>query len=692
MSSQDYDTAPTTDGATQDIQVTLSDTVISSANEATTVNTNNESIENLTSTTTTSDTGTIGLESNKNSDKIGIFTGLSFYIPTEKTAYDSTLTIEQLKDSLINNNAIILNQLPSQDSVDSFVICPYNNTGISTLSPTYIKECINANTLLEKDQYLIPFSNATSTTASQSNLLTISDKVKSTPSTTSVYGSTRVLLSKPNLTSSSHSKASFTEEEDEFILDIVRKNPTRRTTHTLFDEIAHYVTNHTGNSIRHRYRVYLSKRLEYVYMVDSNGRLIKDPKTGDLIKTKTLPPSLKRKFTAQEDYQLAIALKKQFYKDISILANEQEQSSIPSFEDYRVGVRRGPVAREFFKTFADSNVTHTENAWRDRFRKFLIPYGIDNYIQYYESSITNGTTPEPMKNLTNRSKRSAQQRDNAFSLSTPQESKSNSIPGNFNNQAKRQRIYETLVSGAEVAAAAAAATANATANANANSTDFIDADTMNFISQIGESISKQEQANTISDDNIDIKSKIDEPDSNTDDDSDSSKDSQLDYSDKVAKSIRARFLKESETLPPILPSSIEFPPSIATTDLFLPTFFNLGSTEEFNNRLNDIITRSYEPTDAEQLVQILANELGIRKSFSTKILTCLSGDLMMFPRYFMHMFRDSVNPPGHLPGVWTEEDDELLRNGDPDDLEELRQKHGEGRIELRRKFIDRDLI
>ena len=43
-----------------------------------------------------------------------------------------------------------------------------------------------------------------------------------------------------------HNKASFTEAEDEFILDVVRKNPTRRTTHTLYDEISHYVPNHTG--------------------------------------------------------------------------------------------------------------------------------------------------------------------------------------------------------------------------------------------------------------------------------------------------------------------------------------------------------------------------------------------------------------------------------------------------------------
>nr|6LDM_A Chain A, DNA-binding protein RAP1 [Saccharomyces cerevisiae S288C] len=241
----------------------------------------------------------------------------------------------------------------------------------------------------------------------------------------------------------SHNKASFTDEEDEFILDVVRKNPTRRTTHTLYDEISHYVPNHTGNSIRHRFRVYLSKRLEYVYEVDKFGKLVRDD-DGNLIKTKVLPPSIKRKFSADEDYTLAIAVKKQFYRDLfqidpdtgrSLITDEDTPTAIarrnmtmdpnhvpgsePNFAAYRTQSRRGPIAREFFKHFAEEHAAHTENAWRDRFRKFLLAYGIDDYISYYEAEKAQNR-PEPMKNLTNRPKRPG----------VP-------TPGNYNSAAKR---------------------------------------------------------------------------------------------------------------------------------------------------------------------------------------------------------------------------------------------------------------
>jgi len=142
----------------------------------------------------------------------------------------------------------------------------------------------------------------------------------------------------------SNNKASFTEDEDEFILDVVRKNPTRRTTHTLFDEISHYVPNHTGNSIRHRYRVYLSKRLDYVYKVDDFGKLIRDD-AGNLIKTEVLPPALKKKFTAVEDYDLAQAVKRQFYRDLFQVDPDTGKSLISS-NDTPVAIAKRKVTMD----------------------------------------------------------------------------------------------------------------------------------------------------------------------------------------------------------------------------------------------------------------------------------------------------------------------------------------------------------
>lgn len=496
------------------------------------------------------------------------------------------------------------------------------------------------------------------------------------------YQTNRTMMSRSNLPS--HNKASFTEDEDEFILDVVRKNPTRRTTHTLFDEISHYVPNHTGNSIRHRFRVYLSKRLEYVYEVDKYGKLVRDS-SGNLIKTKVLPPSLKRKFTADEDYTLAIAVKRQFYRDlfqidpesgVSLITTDDSPTAIarrnmtmdpnhvpgqePTFGEYRTEGRRGPIAREFFKTFADEHTTHTENAWRDRFRKFLLVYGLDSYIHYYETETAAGRDPEPIKNMTNRPKREG----------VP-------TPGNYNSAVKRarssppvrSRVAQSVANQSMSMAAAAAAAANDHNNmANDQRTypipenELLDEETMHFISTLKNNLSNMDNSLP------------------------------FEYPQEIADAIRHDFSIEEAEYDNIDPDTIPFPPEIATIDLFLPTFFQMSSTREFMQKIDEVISRDYEPSQAEKLVQDLCDEAGVRKTFSTSILTALSGDLMVFPRYFLNSFKHNANPPMNVPGIWTREDDEMLRSGKDDELKLLEKKHGAGRIEMRRRFIEKDLI
>ncbi|SCW03953.1 LAFE_0H02696g1_1 [Lachancea fermentati] len=506
----------------------------------------------------------------------------------------------------------------------------------------------------------------------------VSVSVNSTNNAGSAYDNTRAILARTNMPS--HNKASFTEEEDEFILDVVRKNPTRRTTHTLFDEISHYVPNHTGNSIRHRYRVYLAKRLNYVYQVDDNGKLIRD-ENGNLIKTTVLPKSLKNKFTAEEDYSLAIDVKRQFYRDLyqvdpdtgkSLITDDDAPNeaarramimdpnsmpgSEPAFQQYRIGERRGPVPREFFKTYAEKHPNHTENAWRDRFRKFLLTYGIDKYIEYYEHETAQGRTPEPMKNMTNRPKRPG----------VP-------TPGNYNSYTKRARslTHQQQQQAAVTAAAAAAAAAapgstdpNAAAHYSIPEGDLLDEETLNFISGLRRDLSRIESTNGMA----------------------------FEYPQDIAESIRNDFTNEETQFDNIDPDDISFPPQLASTELFMPHFFHFSSTRAFLEKVNEVISRDYEPSQAEKLVQDLCDEAGVRKTFSTSILTALSGDLMVFPRYFLCMFRYNANPPMNVPGIWTREDDEMLRSGNDDDIKSLTRKHGVGRIEMRKRFIASDLV
>nr|CAD61868.1 Repressor Activator Protein 1 [Naumovozyma dairenensis] len=689
-----------------------------------------------------------------------VFENIKFFINRDSGAIDSSTEADQLERLITANGGEIVKALPQQASSDFFVVSPYNDTKLPTITTTYIRTCIARDTLLPLENYLVPYDefravidselrslNGDGEKADQNDHIQnhVSEEQQAVEQNglepdqhdssntahqeseqkqqqqqqqqqqqreeqlklihehniemeninqdiaregeshvaqnrSHAYENSRSpLVRSPN--GPTHNKSSFTETEDEFILDVVRKNPTRRTTHTLYDEISHYVPNHTGNSIRHRFRVYLSKRLDFVYEVDKYGKLVRD-EDGNLIKTKLLPPSIKKKFTADEDYALAVSVKKQFYRDLYQIDPDSGQSLIsaqdsptaiarrnmtmdpnhipgsePGFKEYKVNDRKGPIAREFFKSFADENPTHTENAWRDRYRKFLLTFGVDAYIAYYEIERASGREPKPMKNLTNRPKR----------VNAP-------TPGNYNSSVKRARAYisakpvsnehEQSISNADVAAAAAAA-ANGQAtgpNYPIPENELLDEETMQFISSLKNDLSKLESTLP------------------------------FEYPQEIADAIRNDFTNEEEEYDNIDPNSIKFPPPIASIELFLPTFFQMGSTREFMLKVNEVITRDYEPSQAEKLVQDLSDEAGVRRTFSTSILTALSGDLMVFPRYFLTMFKDNINPPPNVPGIWTREDDEMLRSNKGEDLQALEKKHGVGRIEIRRKFVERDLV
>lgn len=687
-----------------------------------------------------------------------IFQDIVFYVNPNSERQDPSADVGKLKKLIEERGGKVVDELPKDGVKNAFVVSPYNDTKLPTVTPTYIRACCQNERLLKIENYLVPFDEFRSvidtelqndqengkedvsyaeiegqeeqkgskSDGDQSGAAAKADAMRvnvalqepekqheaednkeekqggeilaemvdqaaqkagetegSDVSSDQAFQATGTMLSRANLPA--HNKASFTEEEDEFILDVVRKNPTRRTTHTLYDEISHYVPNHTGNSIRHRFRVYLSKRLEFVYEVDKYGKLVRD-KQGNLIKTKELPPSIKKKFTAEEDYSLAIGIKKQFYRDLyqvdpdtgtSLISEEDSPTAVakrnmtmdpnhvpgtePSFQDYRVNDRRGPIAREFFKQFGENNPTHTENAWRDRFRKFLLAYGIDNYIHYYETEKSQGNEPEPMKNLTNRIKRPG--------IPTP---------GNYNSAAKRARNYgsekgspggDNTAAATAAAAAVAAAAGNAGGNVESGTaqyaipeSDLLDEDTMNFISSLKNDLSKIDNGIP------------------------------FEYPQEIAEAIRNDFSNEEAIYDNIDPDTIPFPPEIASIDLFLPQFFRMSSTREFLDKLQEVISRDYEPSQAEKLVQDLCDEAGIRKTFSTSILTALSGDLMVFPRYFLNMFKHSSNPPADVPGIWTREDDRMLRSNKEEDIRALIKKHGTGRMEMRKKFVEKDLI
>ncbi|KAG0669753.1 DNA-binding transcription factor rap1 [Maudiozyma exigua] len=707
-----------------------------------------------------------------------ILNGKTFFINKGADAHDSVNDIEKLEKLITDNGGKLVEHLPGEDedqSEEIIVVSPYNDTKLPTVTPTYIRECINGGSLLDMKNYLVPYDEfravidnnlqvpfdpetheningpmpSTLPPDTAHELDTVDDSAKNDngngdeeddedgnmyhdavdnseilsqplaqlPQSTednnqhivnvtnnndnggvhnrnnqnvaddsnSFMNSYDTSMSRDNLPNTN--KISFTTDEDAFILDVVRKNPTRRTTHTLFDEISHYVPNHTGNSIRHRYRKYLAKKLDFVYKVDDFGKLLRDD-DGNLIQTKELPTALKRRFTALEDYNLAKAIKRQFYIDLYQINPDTGESLIgdndppnvvakrkvtmdrnhvrgsePAFANFTTDGRKGPVSREFFKTFADKYQTHSQSAWRDRLRKFVLVYGVDSYIQYYEAEKAEGREPEPIKNMTNRPKREGQP-----------------VPGNYNstvkrlktNAVERNRQISILQGGVQLpttpqkvngSAGAGLQTVN---NVNRNyaipESELLDEETMNFIS--------------------DLKNDLKNIGSNL----------PFEYPQEIADAIRHDFSVEEAEYDEIDPDTIPFPPSIATRELFQPKFYQMANTKEFMDKIEEVISRDYEPSQAEKLVQDLCDEAGVRKVFSTSILTALSGDLMVFPRYFLNAFKGDVNPPPNVPGIWTREDDAMLKRGDVEDINLLKKKHGTGRIEMRKKFIEKDLV
>lgn len=192
----------------------------------------------------------------------------------------------------------------------------------------------------------------------------------------------------------------FTVTEDEAILDLVRRNPYLRSTHSFYAQIAQIplLSNHTGNSIRFRFRKILSKRIEWVYKVDpATNEIQLDPETNEPIKVKHLPGLLKSQYTAEEDYNLCKAVQ-DFKENGSSLSTRKRRSE-------------STVPEIVFKQMAEKYPRHSIMSWRDRYRKFASVYGLEKYVKYYDDCIAAGRKPTPMRNLSSRAQSRKRERD-----------------------------------------------------------------------------------------------------------------------------------------------------------------------------------------------------------------------------------------------------------------------------------------
>lgn len=192
----------------------------------------------------------------------------------------------------------------------------------------------------------------------------------------------------------------YSIEQDDYILEQMRLNPHKKGSHKFFEELATHsmLNDHTHHSIRSRYRKHLEGKLDYCYKVDETGKL--QLFNGEKIKIPILEiPNQKRKFNALEDYTLCVEVMRY---TLSKLTPEDWKYESTKSDDQPSRIPDNPsVPVLFFKDVMQrKHRSHTDQSWRDRYRKFAVKYGVKRYIEYYEDCLAKGETPSEMKQFT----------------------------------------------------------------------------------------------------------------------------------------------------------------------------------------------------------------------------------------------------------------------------------------------------
>lgn len=172
----------------------------------------------------------------------------------------------------------------------------------------------------------------------------------------------------------------FSPEEDRFLFEEVRKFHWMGIKgHSLYAKIASnpfFVSrNRSTSSLRERMRT-LKYNLGYVYKTGKNNKLLKDA-NGNYIPTTDITSKL-TPYTAYDD----IILCKTIYENIDIVTNERGYENIV-------------FPTSFYDKFAKLYDNHTPESWRQRFKNYILVFGIANYLKYYIIQIKNNKTPLP---------------------------------------------------------------------------------------------------------------------------------------------------------------------------------------------------------------------------------------------------------------------------------------------------------
>lgn len=485
----------------------------------------------------------------------------------------------------------------------------------------------------------------------------------------------------------------FTPEQDHFILEEVRMKPRHRTLHLFFEKLARnleILRGHTGNSVRSRYRLQLENKLGYVYKTDTDDNLILDETRLRIAIPVEASQTMKRKYTAEDDYNLCCAIVDLVRENKTLVTFDtaaKTDEELLERHKYPMNEEKFLVLISFFDRFALQNPQHSLSSWRDRYRKFARPFGVQKYIEKYKFELNSKDGPLPMKNMTRRpNKMSASSNEDRLSRDIKKVLRSRAKPS-FNSSQHHESMHMDPHMGVMSApmddsAAAAVAVANmAVASMNDKSTMLIDPNIHEVLREANA------EAGLV---NIHEDIRLDPSLTNVEHHQHPHLHQHLDLDHSAFNDIAIKVgghNSSSQTYPfdcKFMDSSVN------ETDLFTHTFTSSDQREVLSS-INEILLSS-TAEDLNKVTQQL-EQLGFTSRYVKHIFCVTGGDAGRLLEFFQHMFQvleesgsrdlDQLLYLYEKDGFWTPEADEALTTGHQSSLQYMSPES----INARQKFL-----
>ncbi|KAM9926033.1 hypothetical protein OXX59_003487 [Metschnikowia pulcherrima] len=468
----------------------------------------------------------------------------------------------------------------------------------------------------------------------------------------------------------SKSTTKFTPEADAYILEQVRMRPRFRTSHKFFEELAKHdmLKGHTGNSVRSRYRAHLEHKLQYVYKTDSYDNLILDEEGQKIPAEVSSAKTMKNKFTAEDDYHLC--------DDIIRHVSGIQSNGASDMTSGLLNEDKFSVSISFFDEYARNNPQHSSSSWRDRYRKFARPHGLQRYRDEYIRDCNTKEGPKPMRNMTSRKDRDRGQ--NRLTMKSPKDVKGKTI---LSKNSKNTELGDTAA-----AAVAALGSINMFDGHHSPGMSHLDhhmSQDMGMTSRESEALDEEvgEVRNSNIDDVLHSVGAGEDMSAIHPSLTGSSVDADVDAMNLIS---RGGISQDSSEIYQFLPETASI------NDVLSDDFFR-QKPETIISKIKKYLV-SPDATDLEKIAQTI-EELGFTKKFIGHVMSVTSGSAMpmicYFEKFFTLIDEDAVSDVKDFlfihdqPGFWTPQADDALRKGDLDSLKHMRKED----LSQRRYFL-----